>query len=324
MIHSGPRNAFRGSARILLALVLLVLLKTNSIAQDSDAPQPQVPSAIPLSSSSGTSKPQKAFHDRSISDISAVGNRDVGCNSGLGSRYSLQEQIEMGRSYARNVEATSTLIADPAVSEYVDRIGQRLVRNSDAQVRFTFKIIASDNVNAFSLPGGFVFLNSGLIRAADNEAALAGVLAHEVAHVAACHAAQELARQESASVDSMPMIFRLASRRMAINTVYLKPVRIFEAEADLLAVEYLYKAGYDPHALPLFFEKIKDNHQCGAKARAFESDSRMAERIKRTRNQISTLLPSTPGSTVDTAEFQQIRKRLSEPGSDQRLARPDR
>src|SRR5689334_9141306 len=207
MIHSGPRNAFRGSARILLAVVLLVLLRTNSIAQDSDAPQPQAPSAIPLSSSSGTSNPQKARHDGSISDISAVGNRDVGCNSGLGSRYSLQEQIEMGRSYARNVEATSTLIADPAVSEYVDRIGQRLVRNSDAQVRFTFQIIAGDNVNAFSLPGGFVFLNSGLIRAADNEAELAGVLAHEVAHVAACHAAQELARQESASVDSMPMIF---------------------------------------------------------------------------------------------------------------------
>src|SRR4029077_1136283 len=125
-------------------------------------------------------------HDGSKADVNAIGNRKVG-GRGLGDWYSLESEMRMGKQYAQEVEATSKLIHDPVITEYVNRIGQNLVRNSDAQVPFTIKVIDSDEVNAFALPGGFFYVNSGLILAADEESELAGVMAHEIAHVAAPH-----------------------------------------------------------------------------------------------------------------------------------------
>ena len=125
----------------------------------------------------------------------------------LGNWYSLEKQIEMGRSYAAQVESTTKLITDPIIQEYVNRIGQNLVRNSDAQVPFTIKVIDTDDVNAFALPGGFFYVDSGLILAADNEAELAGVMSHEIAHVAACHLARENTRGQLMQLASIPLIF---------------------------------------------------------------------------------------------------------------------
>jgi len=131
-------------------------------------------------------------HDGGKRDVDAVGNRNVGCGRGVGNWYTVEGQVARGRVYAQQIESQIKLVSDPVVTEYVNRIGQNLVRNSDAQVPFTIKVIDSDVVNAMALPGGFFYVNSGLILAADEEAEMAGVMAHEIAHVAACHYGREM------------------------------------------------------------------------------------------------------------------------------------
>src|SRR5213594_4247249 len=150
--------------------------------------------------------PVKTYHDGGIRDLDAIGSRKVGCGRGLGNWYSIERQIAMGRDYAQQVESTSKLVTDPVVTEYVNRLGQNLVRNSDAQVPFTIKVIDSDDINAFALPGGFFYVDSGLIQAADNEAELAGVMAHEIAHVTACHAARGNTRSQLMHLASVSMM----------------------------------------------------------------------------------------------------------------------
>ncbi|HLK33184.1 MAG TPA: M48 family metalloprotease, partial [Terriglobales bacterium] len=148
----------------------------------------------------------KEVQDGSLKDVSAIGHRNVGCNKGVGNWYSIESQVSMGRQYAQQVESSVKLIKDPVIGEYINRVGQNLVRNSDSKVPFTIKVIDSDQVNAFALPGGFFYVNSGLILAADNEAELAGVMAHEIAHVAACHIAREQTRGNLANIASIPLI----------------------------------------------------------------------------------------------------------------------
>ncbi len=140
----------------------------------------------------------------SIEDVSAVGNRDIG-GRGLGNWYSTDSEIKMGKQYADEVEKSSKFITDPMVDEYINRIGQNIVKNSDCKVPFTIKVIDSDEINAFALPGGFFYVNSGLILAADEEAELAGVMAHETAHVCAHHAAREMTRLNYAQIGMVPL-----------------------------------------------------------------------------------------------------------------------
>src|SRR6202044_3732616 len=195
-------------------------------------------------------------HDGTKTDVDAVGNRNVGCGRGVGNWYSIERQVAMGRSYAQQVESQIKLVNDPVVTEYVNRIGQNLVRNSDAQVPFTIKVIDSDVVNAMALPGGFFYVNSELILAADEEAEMAGVMAHEIAHVAACHLAREQTRGTLMQLATIPLIFvgggigygAYEAAGPAAMLGFLKFSRGFEAEADYLGVEYMYRAGYDPSA----------------------------------------------------------------------------
>src|SRR5580698_1571614 len=298
------------SLPILLASSLL--LTTSSIAQS--------PAGSPLPSAA--SLQVKAYHDGSIRDIDAIGNRKIGCDRGLGNWYSLEKQIEMGRSYAGQIETSAKLINDPVVTEYVNRIGQNLVRNSDAQVPFTIKVIDTDDVNAFALPGGYFYVDSGLILAADNEAELAGVMSHEIAHVAACHVARENTRGQLMNLASLPLIFvgggiGFAARNLmglAVPMGFLQFSRGFEAEADFLGIEYMYKAGYDPQALTTFFEKVKalEKGKPGTIAKAFNTHPQTPDRIQKTQQEINTLLPPQPEYIVDTSEFADVRARLSE------------
>jgi predicted Zn-dependent protease len=296
-------NIASRALEFFLALTILILFHGISPAQNKA-----------VNESEAGPRTTAAYHEESIRDISDVGNRDVGCAHGLGSRYNLKAQIQVGHSDAQQVEARSKLITDRVITEYVNRIGQNLVRNSDARVAVTFKIIDAEDVNAFSLPGGFIFVDSGLILAADDEGQLAAVMAHEIAHVAACHPAQEMAAKELTKVASVPRIFRLTARHLDINTVYLPPVRSFESEADFLAVQYLYKTGYDPQALSSFFEKIKRlrKQKPGSRGEGFDADAQLSERIKRTQQEISTLLPPASQYKVDTSDFQEIKARLAE------------
>src|ERR1700675_94281 len=177
--------------------------------QDKDQPKAgdvqnapkQAPATLP------TADDSQIKHDGGKTDVDAVGNRNIGCGRGVGNWYTVEGQVARGRVYAQQIESQIKLVNDPVVTEYVNRVGQNLVRNSDAQVPFTIKVIDSDVVNAMALPGGFFYVNSGLILAADEEGEMAGVMAHEIAHVAACHLAREQTRGTLMQLATIPLIF---------------------------------------------------------------------------------------------------------------------
>jgi beta-barrel assembly-enhancing protease len=294
-------------------------------ASDPDAGQPkasdvqnapkQNPEALP------TKEDDQIKHDGGKNDVDAVGNRNVGCGRGVGNWYSVERQVAMGRQYAQQIESQVKLVTDPVVTEYVNRIGQNLVRNSDAQVPFTIKVIDSDVVNAMALPGGFFYVNSGLILAADEEAEMAGVMAHEIAHVAACHAAREMSRANLMQIASIPFIFigggigyagyELAGPAALMGI--LKFSRGFEAEADYLGVEYMYRAGYDPSAFVSFFEKIQamEKKKPGTVSKMFETHPQNADRIEKSQEEIRKILPAKAQYVVTTSEFDEVKARLA-------------
>src|SRR5208282_5925067 len=201
----------------------------------------------------------KVKHTGGEDDVDAIGNRKVG-GRGLGDWYSLESEIRMGKQYSMMVENSVKMVQDPVVNEYVNRIGQNLVRNSDAQVPFTIKVIDSDEVNAFALPGGFFYVNSGLILAADEEAELAGVMAHEISHVCARHGMRQMTRMNWAQIGTLPLIFVgggigygvYEAAGLGLPLTFMKFQRNFEAEADYLGLQYMYKTGYDPQAFISF------------------------------------------------------------------------
>src|SRR6267378_6046549 len=262
----------------------------------------------------------KVKHDGSKKDVNAIGNRKVG-GRGLGDWYSLEGEIRMGKQYAQEVEATSKLIRDPVVTEYVNRIGQNLVRNSDAQVPFTIKVIDSDEVNAFALPGGFFYVNSGLILAADEEAEMAGVMAHEIAHVAARHGTRQMTRAQWANIGTIPLIFIgggigygiYEAAGLGLPLTFMKFQRNFEAEADYLGLQYMYKTGYDPQAFISFFEKVqaKEKKKPGTLAKAFASHPQTPDRIEKSQQEIATILPARAQYVVSTSEFDDVKSRLA-------------
>jgi predicted Zn-dependent protease len=300
----------------------LFLLGALAVGQDQSSSDSNLSSVAPAPTTAPLPKAAKTYHDGSLRDLDAIGNRKVGCDRGLGNWYSLEKQIEMGRGYAQQVESTTKMITDPVIAEYVNRIGQNLVRNSDAQVPFTIKVIDTDDINAFALPGGFFYVDSGLILAADNEAELAGVMSHEIAHVAACHLARENTRGQLMQLASIPLIFvgggigyaAQSLAGLAIPMGFLRFTRSFESEADFLGVEYLYKAGYDPQALTSFFEKVKalEKHKPGTLAKTFDTHPQTPDRITKTQDEINTLLPPEAEYKVDTSEFQDVKERLAQ------------
>ena len=262
----------------------------------------------------------KVKHDGGKNDVDAIGNRKVG-GRGMGNWYSIEGEIRMGKEYAQQVEASVKLVQDPVVAEYVNRIGQNLVRNSDAQVPFTIKVIDSDDVNAFALPGGFFYVNSGLILAADEEAELAGVMAHEIAHVAARHATRQMTRAQWANIGTIPLIFVGGGIGYAVRSAaglglpltFLTFSRGFEQEADYLGLQYMYKTGYDPNAFISFFEKIqaKEKKRPGTLAKAFSTHPQTPDRITKSQEEIAKILPARAQYVVTTSEFDDVKSRLA-------------
>jgi beta-barrel assembly-enhancing protease len=285
-------------------------------------------SSTTTSDSSGEYAPEVkndkgAPNPSTMNNLDAIGNRNVGCNKGMGNWYSLDKQVAMGREYSQQVEHSAKLINDPVVTEYVNRIGQNLVRNSDSKVPFTIKVIDTDEINAFALPGGFFYVNSGLILAADNEAELAGVMAHEIAHVAACHVAREQTRGNIVQLASIPLIFvpggwavyegTQAALSIGVPLTFMKFSRNFESEADFLGMEYMYKTGYDPQSFISFFEKIEaqEKKKPGTLAKAFSSHPMTPDRVAAAQRELKTVLPPRPEYVVDTSEFEQVKGRLA-------------
>ena len=255
-------------------------------------------------------------------DVDAVGTRNIG-GRGMGNWYSVNSEISMGKQYSMEIEKSAHMVTDPVIVEYVNRVGQNIVKNSDCKVPFTIKVIDSDEINAMALPGGFFYVNSGLIMAADEEAEMAGVMAHETAHVCAHHAARELTRMNYAQIGSIPLIiFTQGSwtgygiyeaAQLAVPISFLEFSREFEAEADWLGLQYMYKAGYDPQAFIQFFEKIDalEKHKPGTLAKVFADHPQTPDRIAHSEEEIATIMPAKPDYVVTTSEFDDVKTRLA-------------
>ncbi len=288
----------------------------DTSASSSPAGSDSVPTGPPPIQEPDASKVK---HDGKEDDVDAIGNRNIG-KRGLGDWYSLETEVKMGKQYAMQVESSVKLVQDPVVTEYVNRIGQNLVRNSDAQVPFTIKVIDSDEVNAFALPGGFFYVNSGLILAADEEAELAGVMAHEISHVCARHGMRQMTRMNWAQIGTLPLIFVgggigygvYEAAGLGLPLTFMKFQRNFEAEADYLGLQYMYKTGYDPQAFISFFEKIqaREKKKPGTIAKAFASHPQTPDRIAASQKEIATILPARPQYIVSTSEFDDVKARL--------------
>ena len=259
-----------------------------------------------------------AFATDKKKDPEEIGNRDVGKGVNF---YSLEKEIALGKQLAQEVERQAKIIDDPVIAEYVNRVGQNLVRNSDAKVPFTIKVLDTEEVNAFALPGGFFFVNSGLVLKADSESELAGVMAHEIAHVAARHGTRQATRGEIVNLASIPLIFMggwagYAIRQgagLAIPMGFLTFSRTMEREADYLGLQYLYKTGYDPTSFVDFFEKIQsmEKKKPGTVSKVFSTHPMTDDRIKSAQQEIQKILVAKPEYVVNTSEFNDVRGRLA-------------
>src|ERR1017187_3148030 len=288
--------------RVLLAvLAAFCLLPMGAFAQDGDT-------------TNTTKKPSDKKKDPE-----EIGNRDVGKGVNF---YSLEKEIALGKQLAQEVERQAKIIDDPIIAEYVNRVGQNLVRNSDAKVPFTIKVLDSEEVNAFALPGGFFFVNSGLMLKADSESELAGVMAHEIAHVAARHGTRQATRGELAQIGMIAASIAIpytwtgyAVRQgmgLAIPMGFLVFTRGMEREADYLGLQYMYKAGYDPTSFVDFFEKIQtmEKRKPGSVAKVFSTHPMTDDRIKASQNEIQQILVAKPEYLVNTSEFNDVKARL--------------
>lgn len=275
------------------------------------------PAAYPAEQPAGQTKQSSKKKDPK-KDPEAIGERDVGRGLNL---YSLEKEIALGKQLAEEVERQAKIVKDPVVAEYINRIGQNLARHSDAKLPFTFKVIQDPQINAFALPGGFCYVYTGLILEAETEAEMAGVLAHEIAHVAARHGTRQASRGQLASLATIPLILATGgwagyavseAAGLAIPLAFLRFSRSFEREADYLGLQYLWAAGYDPTALVDFFEKLtvlqktKPNLFAGI----FSSHPMTDDRISEAQKQMQELPPRSE-YLITTSEFLRVKERLA-------------
>jgi predicted Zn-dependent protease len=291
-------------------------------AQTNPSQQGQTPDATQQTSTdqSTPDPPVQPVHPKNDKeDVNKIGDRGVGKGINF---YSLEREIALGKQLAQEVEKSAKFVDDPIVGDYVNRVGQNLVRNSDARVPFTIKVLDDDAINAFALPGGFFYVNSGLILAADEESELAGVMAHEIAHVCARHGTRTQTKGEIAQLAMIPaMIFIpytwtgyaiFEGLQFAIPLGFLKFSRDQEREADFLGLQYMYKAGYDPNSYVSFFEKVQseERRRPGSIPKVFSTHPPTAERIHNIQDEISRILPARNEYIVTTSEFDVVKARL--------------
>lgn len=260
-------------------------------------------------------------------DVDRIGQRDIG--HGL-NEYSLERERAMGERMASAIDRGTRFVADPEVNDYINRLAQNVVRHSDAEVPFRIKVIDSSGCRVFSLPGGFLYIDKGLIAEVDTEAQLAALLAHEIAHVAARHATRLATRKHAWNLLSIPLVW--ASGPAALGTKQIGPLslnkfnRDAEIEADLLGIEYQYAAGYDPNAFVEALEKLYGKENQGRAnsspgrattlhtqiARVFSSYPPIDERIQKLQTEISSFLPTRNDYVLDTSEFQAVKAKVTD------------
>lgn len=247
-----------------------------------------------------------------------IGKRNI--NKRQWNFFSIEREIALGRQLAGMVEQQMRIVDDPIVTEYINRVGQNIVLHSDAKVPFTIKVVASEEINAFALPGGYFYVNTGLILAADNESELAGVMAHEIAHVAARHAMENMTKSQVLSWASIPLIFvggapgilgRLGAS-FGLPVAFFKFSRGAEKEADILGAQYSWASGYDPNGLWTMFEKLWDKKQQEPKgfSKLFTTHPAHPDRIKITKDLIARF-PERDEYIINSWEFNRVKERLA-------------
>lgn len=262
------------------------------------------------------------------SDVNEIGNRRVAHRSTI----SQEKEIAIGKQYSSEIDRSAKILTDPVINEYVNRLAQNLARNSDLAIPLTVKVLDSPEINAFALPGGFLYVNTGLLLAADEEDQVAGVLSHEIAHVAARHWASQMTKLQILQLAMIPLIFTPMSYPVyygvmqaylnGVPLAFLKFNRSAEAEADFLGLQYMYKAGYDPNAYVSFFSKIieQDRKSPGSVPTIFMSHPPTPERILDSEKEIKEILPRREQYLVSTSEFDDVKGRLQSVISNRRRA----
>jgi predicted Zn-dependent protease len=253
-------------------------------------------------------------------DPAMIGKRNI--NHGIIAKMSgsTEKEVRLGRELAAEVDRQAKFVDDPVITEYVNRVGQNIVLHSDAKVPFTIKVIDSDEVNAFALPGGFFYVNKGLVLAADNEAELAGVMAHEIAHVAARHAVENQTKGSlleyaaiagSIFLGGIPGMIYQNTAGIGLLGIFMKFSRSAEEEADKLGVQYMYAAGYDPGAMATMFEKLeaKNKKKPGFVARAFATHPAPPDR-RASALALAARFPENDEYVISSSEFQRVKGRL--------------
>ena len=298
----------------VLLLAAMIVSPTTLLADDKKPAASQEP-AQASTGSGGVSAPKGKLNDDE--NPLMIGKRNI--NSHQINFYSLNKEVNMGRQLAADVDRQGKFVDDPVVSEYVNRVGQNLALHSDAKIPFTIKVLDSDDVNAFALPGGFLYVNKGAILAADSEAELAGVMAHEIAHVTARHGVEQASKATLANYAMIPLIFMTGglgyiayqAAQIGVPLTFLKFSRGVETEADKLGAQYLWAAGYDPNNFLSFFEKLekKEKRKPGTLSKLFGTHPPTPDRIVKVQNLLSRF-PDRDEYTVSTSEFNRVKARL--------------
>lgn len=323
----------RRFSRLLTALMLTSSLLASSLTTFAQTQAGQEPAKTQATKDQAASnqdnkKPTPAAQTKPSNskplsvneDPDMIGKRNL--NKGIIAKMSpsTEKEVRQGREFAAEVDRQSKFIDDPVVTEYINRVGQNIVLHSDAKVAFTIKVIDSDEVNAFALPGGFFYVNKGLILASDNEAELAGVMAHEIAHVAARHAMENQTKQSlteylamagSIFIGGIPGLIYQNTAGYGMMTMFMKFSRNAEEEADRLGVQYMYAAGYDPNAMATMFEKLeaKNKKKPGLISRAFASHPAPPER-RAAALALAARFPEHEEYVISSSEFQRVKGRL--------------
>ena len=277
--------------------------------------------ALGIPALGGAEPSAKRKPKNALEDIDRIGRRNV---TGVLNLFTLRQEVELGSALARQVNERVQLIDDPAITEYVNRIGQNIARNSDVKVPLTIKVLRDETVNAFALPGGFFYVNTGLILAARDEAELAGVMGHEIAHIAGRHGVRQASRGMLVSLtadilleafggDNWGTVVAVTAANIALPVTFLKFSREFEKKADFLGMQYLYKTGYDPLAMVSFFERLSAREKkTGFIAAAFRTHPLSSKRVMLLQKAIDELLPDQPSYMVSASEFDAVKARIAE------------
>jgi predicted Zn-dependent protease len=257
------------------------------------------------------------YADDKKDDMNAIGNRRVAHRAMI----SQEKEIAIGKQYSEQIDKSAKLITDPVVNEYVNRVAQNIARNSDLTIPLTVKVIDAPGINAFALPGGYLYVNSGLLQTADEESQLAGVMAHEIAHVAARHWASQMTKQTIAQYAMIPLMFVpmgyalyygvVEAYMNGVPLMFLKFSRNDEAEADYLGLQYMVKAGYDPYTYVTIFSKVLDEERRspGSVPKIFLDHPPTPDRMLQLDQEMKGF-PKREEYLVSTSEFDDVRARL--------------